>query len=140
MHDEHGFILHGVVFHASGLFQMVGADSLGELDPSADADARFSSMSIVDTRGKQWRVKSWTKRSFAGLRHFFDRPAFEVELEQVGEVGLEELRARLKTAMTPIAFEQAMLGEQEQREALAEVETAADMKQLVRSVRYFFPT
>ena len=139
MYGEHGFILRGVVFHARGIFEMLGADSLGELDPSSDAKSHFESMSIVDTSGKQWRVKAWTKRSFAGLRHFFSRSAFEVELEQVGELGLEQLRARLKAAMTPSAFEHSMVSEQDQREALAEVEAAADIEQLVRAVRNFHP-
>ena len=135
--NEHGFLIDGVVFHSGGLFLTMGGEGLGRVDPSGDVAGHFGSMRIVGADGREWRIASWNKRMFAGFRHGRGGDSHTVELEQVGSVGLEELRARLKAAMTPAVLARTVPDEAEQRQALQIVDTAASIEDLVRALRAF---
>ncbi len=135
--DDHGFAKRAVVFHEKGLFMLLGGDFLGYVDPGGDVDAHFRSLRLVDTQGKEWRVSSWKKLAFAGVKHRRGKASHQVQIEQVGEVSLEELRDRMKAAMTPAAFEHSYVDVDDQREALSAVEAAASFEDLARAVRSF---
>ncbi len=137
MLDSHGFMKRGVVLHRKGLFAMMGGESLGYVDPGGDVAGYFDSMRVVDTEGKEWRVKSWTKLAFAGLKHRRGKASHQVELEPVGEVSVDDLRGRMKAAMTPAAFDHAYVDADEQREAAAAVDAASSFEDLARAIRNF---
>lgn len=137
MTDEHGFAFRGVVFHPGGLFMTIGTDSLGRVDPDGDVAGHFNATRIVDTAGREWRIKRWTKRPFARLRHRRGGDSHKVDIEQVGQLSLEELRSRLEAAMTPDVFEHAHIDAEAQREVLDAVAQGESFDDLVRATRSF---